>query len=123
MKTLLLIGCGSFVGGVLRYLAGRGLVQWLSHAHWATLAVNVLGSFILGFLALYLSRFVSWPEHWRLALTVGLCGGFTTFSSFAHESIALMQRGAWLHVFAYGGLSVLLSFAAVLLGFYLAEQI
>ncbi len=119
MKTLLFIGCGSFIGGVLRYSLSRALQHWtLGSIPWGTLLVNVLGCALLGALSAALTKHYHLSEEWRLALTVGLCGGFTTFSSFAHENLQLLHQGAWLHVILYSGASFLLCMLGVIAGYY-----
>ncbi len=119
IKTLLLIGCGSFVGGILRYVVAR-LIQscTASTLPWGTLVVNILGCLLLGALSAALTRHYELPEEWRLALMVGLCGGFTTFSSFAHENLLLLHQGAWLHALAYSTASFILCMIAVILGYH-----
>ncbi len=119
MKTLLFIGCGSFIGGVLRYSLSRALQHWtLGSIPWGTLLVNVLGCALLGALSAALTKHYHLSEEWRLALTVGLCGGFTTFSSFAHENLQLLHQGAWLHVILYSAASFLLCMIGVIAGYY-----
>ncbi len=123
MKLILLIGCGSFLGGVLRYVLSRSLQNMLGGSYpWATLSVNVLGCLALGALSAALSRHWTLPEEWRLALTVGLCGGFTTFSTFAHEGMLLFHSGGILHLFFYSLLSISLCLAAMFLGYYLVMR-
>ena len=81
-------GCGS----VLRYLVGLAVPSALFP--WATLGVNALGSFAIGLFGALAARF-GWSEGVRLALTVGLCGGFTTFSTFSREALDLVTAGRW----------------------------
>ncbi len=118
MKFVLIFlggGCGS----VLRYAAG--LLIPASSFPWATMSVNVVGSFLIGLFGGWSARF-GWSEGMRLALTVGLCGGFTTFSTFSKESLALAESGRWGMFCAYVLGSVLLGLAAVALGYYLAKH-
>jgi len=85
----LFVFLGGGTGSVLRYLAG----MWIGSTAfpWATFAVNAVGSFAIGLLGGWASRF-GWSEALRLSLTVGLCGGFTTFSTFSKESLAGMRK-------------------------------
>ena len=114
-----LFGClGGGTGSVLRYLVGL----WIGSATfpWATFAVNAVGSFAIGLLGGGASRF-GWGEALRLSLTVGLCGGFTTFSTFSKESLALLEGGSYgLFALDAAG-SVALGIAATALGFWLAK--
>jgi CrcB protein len=82
-----------------------------------TLSVNVMGSFIIGFLTGISERSELLNTEWRLFLMVGLCGGFTTFSTFTNENLMLMHNGQFFAVFLYTGLSILLGFIAVYLGY------
>lgn len=109
---------GGGVGSVLRYLVALAIPAAFP---WATLAVNVGGSLAIGLFGGWSERF-GWPEALRLALTVGLCGGFTTFSTFSKESLALAQSGRWCAFAAYVFGSVALGLAAVMLGYAVAKQ-
>ena len=118
IKNLLLIGAGGFIGSIARYLVSRlnTHVEWLSIPV-GTLAVNVLGSLLIGFLIGIAEKSPVLTVELRMFLMVGLCGGFTTFSSFTGENLMLMRNGQFLPLFLYTGLSILLGFTAVYLGF------
>jgi CrcB protein len=118
IKHILLIGTGGFIGSVARYLVSRlnTQVEWLS-IPLGTLAVNVLGSFLIGFLIGVSERSPVLTVELRMFLMVGLCGGFTTFSSFSGENLMLLRNGQFLPLFLYTGLSILLGFTAVYLGY------
>lgn len=123
MKTLLLVGIGSFFGGIMRYAGGLMIVKLgdTSAFPWHTLLINLSGCFLLGLLNGYFVR--GWAhQDLRLALTVGLCGGFTTFSTFSQESIHLLRSGAWLCGSSYIALSVLVGLACFAVGWYLGER-
>ena len=109
------IGIGGFVGANARYAVGRLLAGRLGDGFpYATLLVNVSGSLAIGVvLTLLTERFVADPA-WRLLVVVGFLGGYTTFSAYAFEALALMERGAWARAAAY----ILASNAAALLGCY-----
>lgn len=111
--ALAAVGLGGAVGSIARYVLGA-LMQRPGGFPVGTLGVNVTGSFLLGVLAPYLLARGVAPE-WRLLLTIGLCGGYTTFSTFAYESALLLQEGrlarAALYVVASGGLTILAMFA------------
>ena len=118
LKTILLVGFGGFLGSIARYFLSKLNLHydWLSIPV-GTLSVNVLGSFIIGFLTGISAKSELISAEWRLFLMVGICGGFTTFSSFTSENLMLMHNGQFLTVFIYTGLSLLLGFTAVYLGY------
>jgi len=117
MRLYLLVALGGALG-----TAGRMAVTlWMAsalgkHFPWGTLAVNVLGSFVIGVLAsLPATRPDLFQAEVRMALMVGLCGGFTTFSAFSLQTLELMQKGQWLPAL----LNVFGSVALCLLGVWL----
>lgn len=94
MSTYLWIGIAGFLGANVRYILGRWMsAQWGSTFPYATLAINVSGSFLLCFLLAVWSQGTVWPPAVRLALTVGFLGAYTTFSTFSYESLFLLQQG------------------------------
>ena len=117
IKILTFIGLGSFLGGVARYGVGR-LVTWLSGAptRWGTFAVNVVGCFLIGLLYGLFDRYDGVAEHWRMFLTVGFCGGFTTFSTFAHESYTGITEGRFVEMLLYATLSFAIGLIMIHLG-------
>jgi CrcB protein len=124
LKSLLIAGLGGFIGTVLRFAVGRYVQVYHDTVFpWATFAVNILGSLVIGILFGISEKgdFIS-PE-WRVFLTVGLCGGFTTFSSLSLDAFILMQDKEWLRFFAYTGLSFTLGLFAVYLGRTLIKMI
>jgi len=118
LKHILLIGMGGFVGSVARYFVSRlNLYIDFFAIPVGTLLVNIVGSFAIGFLTGISAKSTILNADMRMLLMVGLCGGFTTFSTFTGENLMLMHNGQFLSVFLYTGLSVLLGFAAVYLGY------
>ena len=115
-KTILIVGSGGFIGSVARfYISKLNLhVDFLSIPV-GTLLVNVLGCFIIGFLTGIADKSAILTVEWRMFLMVGICGGFTTFSSFANENLMLLHNGLFLSILLYTGLSILLGFTAVYL--------
>lgn len=111
-----LVAAGSALGGVLRFLMVPWAQRYAAQGFpGGTLAVNILGSFVIGaVLRLANAEHIS-PET-RVFLTVGVCGGFTTFSAFSAESLELMQSGQWLRAGLYVSASVLLCIGAAGLG-------
>ena len=116
--SALFVFLGGGTGSVLRYLVGL----WIGSATfpWATFAVNAVGSLAIGLFGGWASRF-GWGEALRLSLTVGLCGGFTTFSTFSKESLALIESGRYGLFVLYVAGGIALGIAATALGFWLAK--
>ncbi|HWA57772.1 MAG TPA: fluoride efflux transporter CrcB [Gemmatimonadales bacterium] len=114
---LLYIAFGSAAGGVLRYLLG-GAIQRAAGGTFplGTLLINITGSFLLGLLYRYSADSAAITPEVRAMLTIGLCGGYTTFSSFSYESIRLLEDGQVGRALLYVGLSVVLCLAATALG-------
>jgi CrcB protein len=118
IKQVLLIGFGGFAGSVARYYISKlNLTYEIFAIPVGTLTVNILGSFLIGFLTGIAEKSPIMTADLRLLLMVGLCGGFTTFSSFTNENLMLMHNGQFLSILLYTGLSLLLGFTAVYLGF------
>ncbi len=116
MRIILLIGIGSFIGGVLRYLTTLFIQsKFLSTFPIGTLTVNILGSLIIGII-FGLSEKANLSLEWRLFLATGICGGFTTFSAFSIETLSMLQDGQYFYGFGYVGLSILFSLIAVFMG-------
>ena len=118
IKTLLIVGAGSFIGGALRYaisvfmrnVCGQGFP-------WGTLAVNLIGCFVFGVVFALFCRYATTSHPWCLLLTTGLCGGFTTFSTFANESMQMLQNGNIGTFAAYVATSLVVGIALVALGY------
>ena len=120
VKDVLWVGAGGAVGSALRYLVWRA-VGTSGGFPWATLFVNVTGSFMLGFLAgMYAGRV---GPTMRLALFFGLLGGYTTFSTFTSETVVLARTGSAAMAFGNVAISVLVGLAAAFLGVVLGEQL
>jgi len=118
LKNILLVGFGGFAGSVARFLVSRLTTHFeFFSVPLGTLTVNVVGSFLIGLLVGISEKSPILNADLRLLLMVGLCGGFTTFSSFTSENLALIQHGQILQALLYTGFSLLLGFAAVYLGF------
>ena len=115
----LMVFLGGGTGSVLRYLLG----MWIDSTAfpWATFTVNAVGSLAIGLFSGWASRF-GWSEEMRLLLTTGLCGGFTTFSTFSKESLALAEAGRWSAFAAYAIGSVTIAIAAVALGYWITRH-
>ena len=117
IKTLLFIGSGGFLGSISRYLASRYLQNnFPSTFPFGTFLVNISGCFLIGLIYGFSERTSLLTQGWKMFLAVGFCGGFTTFSTFANENLALLRDGDFFHFFIYTGLSVFLGIAATFLG-------
>ena len=113
------IALGSALGGVARYLVALAFAR-PTPVPVATLLVNVTGSLILGFVARYTALTAAWSPEAKAFLTIGFCGGYTTFSTFSIEVAALIEQGEFGRAAVYGGLSGILAVSAVFGGFALA---
>lgn len=117
--TYLLVALGSALGGTARYWLSGLIAQATGGAFpWGTLVINVTGSFVIGLFATLTGPdgrlFV--PGEWRQFFMVGVCGGYTTFSSFSLQTLTLAQDGEWLGTALNIGLSVILCLLGVWLG-------
>ncbi|HJR66867.1 MAG TPA: fluoride efflux transporter CrcB [Gemmatimonadaceae bacterium] len=119
---LLWIALGGAAGTVARY--GVGLAAERFTATWpaGTLIVNVVGSFFLGLFTFWL-RTPPFDPALRAALTIGLCGGFTTFSTFSYETVVLAENGGMARALTYVGLSVGLSVLGMMAGVAAARAV
>jgi fluoride exporter len=116
-KNFLLVGLGGAIGSMLRYAIS--LLVTVKQFPYGTFIVNITGSFIIGaVLALSLKNEL-FSNNWKIFLATGICGGFTTFSAFAAENMALLQSGKYGIALMYILASLLLGIAAVVLGFKL----
>ncbi|MES2988673.1 MAG: fluoride efflux transporter CrcB [Pseudomonadota bacterium] len=124
MPSLLLVMLGGAIGAGARHLSGRVTLAWWGADYpWGTLAVNLIGGFLMGLLAGALIRFGQSGEQMRLFLGVGILGGFTTFSAFSLDAMNLMQRGDWMTALGYILASVIGSIAALALGLQLTRAV
>ncbi|MFZ1528519.1 MAG: fluoride efflux transporter CrcB [Ferruginibacter sp.] len=115
LKNLLLVGAGGALGAMARYFLFTLLKN--SHFPFATLVINITGSFGIGLLFALSMKQHFLPASAMLFLATGICGGFTTFSAFSLENLELMQNGKLLLSFIYIAASVLLGLGACWLGF------
>ena len=118
IKAMLIAGCGGFIGTCLRFLTGK-LCAHLSHGAfpWGTFVVNVVGSFIIGLLFGLAEEKGLLSSQMSLLLITGFCGGFTTFSTFANESLLMLQEGNIVAFASYVAVSIILGIALVALGY------
>ena len=126
MITYLWIAIGSALGGVARYALTLWAARtWGETFPWGTLLINVIGSFVIGFVFNLTMADGPLPAsaNFRLFIMSGICGGFTTFSAFSLQALLLLRGGEWWSALAYMAGSVLLCLAAVLLGHWLASRL
>lgn len=123
MMKIMMVAVGGGLGSVLRYLV-QGWGQRLSNGSFpaGTLIVNVVGCLAIGFLNYVFSGPILIRQEYRIGLTVGVLGGFTTFSSFGWETFTMANDGQGLRAIMNLLLSVTLGFCAVLVGYRLAER-
>lgn len=122
IRSLFIVGIGSFFGGALRYYISILMRSYCNQGFpWGTLAVNLLGCFVFGVLFAIFHKSGTTHSTWCLLLTTGLCGGFTTFSTFANESIQMLQGGNMIGFASYIATSIILGLALVALGYWIVS--
>ena len=121
IKNTLFIGCGSFLGGAARYLVSIAMKTVGKGFPWGTLVVNLVGCLFIGLLWGFFSKSASENSSWALFMTVGICGGFTTFSTFSKEALMMLQAGNFFSLLAYVVISVIAGIALVAAGYYLVR--
>lgn len=122
--TLFAAALGGALGSVARYVAGFYAGALFGSAFpWGTLFVNVSGSFLIGVLVESFALRWQVDPALRIFLVVGICGGYTTFSAFSLEVVAMIGRGALLHAAAYVVGSVVVSLAALYAGLFLVRRL
>lgn len=124
MKEIVVVFIGSGLGGITRFGLGKWIDGWHNHLFpFGTFVVNIVACFILGLIIGMADHKQIISPTTRLFLTIGFCGGFSTFSTFSSEALTLFQQGhhTSLAVYIFG--SVSLCIGAVFSGLYIAEQI
>lgn len=117
-RLVLLVGAGSCIGGIARYLLSTAIAARAGTLFpYATLVVNIVGCLVIGLVLGWNEKAVLSTE-WKLFLATGICGGFTTFSAFSYETLVLMRDGQIVSALVYAGTSMLLGLSATWLGFY-----
>ena len=124
MYDILIISLGAIVGANARYFLSRLAVKELGPVFpYGTLVINVLGSLVVGFFVIWTTERVLADPRWRLLVVVGFCGSFTTFSSYAFESMSFFDRGQWMLMFANVLSNNLLCLGSALAGMALARAL
>jgi CrcB protein len=123
MMHVIYIGLGGFIGAVSRYLVSRYLGNLIPSFPLGTLAVNILGSFVLGFIVYSVAQGKTISPDMRDFITIGIIGGFTTMSTFAYESFRMAELNQMLFFTLNIALNIILCIAAIYAGKELAMLI
>lgn len=122
MQQFFIVGIGSFLGGGLRYLISVFFNQKVNPDFpYATLSVNLFGCLLIGvFYGLFEKSLIN--NDWKLFLTTGLCGGFTTFSAFSIESLQLIKQGNLIAMLIYILISIVIGITLTYAGYLMAKS-
>ena len=123
IKSVIIVGLGSFAGGALRYVLSHVIKTHCCAGcfPWPTLVVNLSGCLLLGAIYGMFCRLGAPANNWSLLLATGLCGGFTTFSTFSHECLQMLQNGnIWLLI-AYISMSLILGLSLMAFGIWIVK--
>lgn len=117
VKSILLVGFGGFIGSVARFLVSRYFQENVASVFpWGTFAVNIVGSLLIGIIYGVSEKGELLNSDARLFLAVGICGGFTTFSTFSNDAFLLLRQQEWLRFVVYPSLSFFAGLMAVYIG-------
>lgn len=123
MKIVLFVGLGSFIGGISRYVVSLFIQnKFLSTFPYGTLAVNIIGCFLIGIIYGFSER-GNMNAEWRIFLATGIMGGFTTFSSFSNETVSMLRDAQYLQAFSYIFFSVIIGLAVTFAGISLIKYL
>jgi CrcB protein len=124
VNDILVISIGAILGANARWIISRYAARALGATFpFGTLFINVTGSFVVGFFMIWATERVLLDPRWRLLIVVGFCGAFTTFSSFAFETMAYFEQGQWLLMFTNFASNNLLCLGAALAGMAVARAL
>jgi CrcB protein len=122
IKSMMIVGIGSFLGGALRYVISMTMKNLCGAGFpWGTLSVNLLGCLIFGLLFALFNKYGTTSHPCCLLLTTGICGGFTTFSTFANESMQMIQNGNIGGFIGYVLASVIGGLSLIGLGYWIIK--
>lgn len=124
MNQTLAIAAGGALGALLRFWMSNGVYAWLGRGFpYGTLAVNVLGSLLMGFLYIVMIERLALAAEWRAFALIGLLGSFTTFSTFSIETLNLLEQADYAKAMGNMAFSVLACIGAAFMGVMLARQV
>lgn len=124
LRTILIVGTGGFIGSVMRYLIQVYIEKGLASTFpWGTFVANIAGSFIIGIVFAFAEKGNLMNSEWRIFLAVGVCGGFTTFSSFAYNNLILLEEHSYGQLLWNVGGSLFFGILAVYLGIIVVRAI
>lgn len=122
LKSMIIVGIGSFIGGSLRYVTSTMMKNVCGQDFpWGTLTVNLLGCLVFGLIFALFSKYATTSSPWYLLFTTGICGGFTTFSTFANESMQMLQSGNIGGFIGYVSTSVIGGIALIGLDYWIIK--
>lgn len=122
MKEFLIVGFGGLVGSMSRYATSLLLARTQSDFSWGTWIANVAGCLLIGIFYGLSEKFQWFTPEWRLFLTTGFCGGYTTFSAFAFENLKLLEAGDYWTFSIYSLSSFAIGILAVALGYFITKM-
>lgn len=124
LRTIFIVGTGGFIGSVMRYLVQFYIEKGMSSSFpLGTLIANILGSFIIGVVFALAEKGDLMSSEWRIFLTVGICGGFTTFSAFAYNNMIMIKENSFFQLFLNIGSNLFFGILAVYIGIILVRAI
>jgi CrcB protein len=114
LKSIFIVGFGGFIGTVARFLASRYFQENITSIFpWSTLIINIIGSLLIGIIFGISEKGDFMSPEVRLFLAVGICGGFTTFSTFSNDAFLLLRQEEWIRFAFYASMSFFLGLLAV----------
>ena len=124
LRNIFIVGTGGFIGSVMRYLVQYYVDKGMSSSFpMGTLLANIIGSFIIGIVFALAEKTNLLSSEWRIFLAVGICGGFTTFSTFAYNNFVMIEEQSFYQLFLNTGGSLIFSILAVYLGVIVVRAI
>jgi len=122
IKSILLVGTGGFLGTAARFLTSRYFAAYFpSSFPYGTFVVNIVGCLLIGLIYGIAERGNFISAEWRMFLAVGFCGGFTTFSAFAAENVAMLRDTEYFNFFLYTGGSIFIGLLATFAGIMITK--